>query len=238
MKQLLSGILSLGAIALLTASCTTFQQQEPPAPTSQQPQPLGSQTFPQATVPANGAETKAGISTGLIPSTNPDIRRQQVAKGTKGRNDPFAIIPVQPTFQPKSQPTKAPTKPSVAPSKSPIAAKPMPPMPSTAHLPPMSHLPELAKAVVVLGVIQIDGIPQAIIKAPNEEFTRYVGTGQLIANGQVRVKRIDGLNSPAPVVVLEELGQEVYKQVGEGIPETPASPGNAAAVLLPDSEGG
>ena len=238
MKQL-SSILSLGAIALLATSCASSQKEEPPAPTSQQPRPPVSQAAPKATFggaiqPGRPASNQIATA-GLIPSTNPDRRRLQVAKG---RNDPFAIIPVQPTFQPpESQSTKAPPKLSAAPPKRPIVTnKPYSP---AAPLPPaLPPLPELAQAVVVFGVIQIDGTPQIIVKAPNEQFTRYVGTGQSLANGQVRVKRIEGLGSPTPVVVLEQLGQEVYKQVGEGIPEPSASPGKAAAVFLPDWEGG
>lgn len=238
MKQL-SGILSVGVIGLLIASCVPFQKEETPAPTSQQPQPPVSQPSPRGTAPPFAGATQAGKPSsnqitviGLIPSTNPERRRQQVVKG---RNDPFALVPVQPTFQPESQAAKAPPKPAAAAKKSPLAAKGKPQIPAV-PVPPA--LPELAKEVVIFGVIQTDGTPQIIVKAPNEQFTRYVAPGQLIANGQVRVKRIDGLGSPAPVVVLEEWGREVYKQVGEGIPEPPASSGKAAAVFLPDWEGG
>ena len=215
MKQLLSGILSLGAIALLITSCATSQQEESPAPTSKPNPAVRREAFPGATVPPLAGATEAGkpASTqitvaGLIPSTNPEQRRQQV---TKGRKDPFALVPLQPTLQqPESQLAKPQPqiKPSIAPKKTPITVKPKPQNPAVPMPPALPPLPELARGVVVFGVIQIDGTPQVIVKAPNEEFTRYVGIGQLLANGQVRVKRIEGLRSPSPVVVLEELGQD------------------------------
>jgi hypothetical protein len=165
----------------------------------------------------------------LILSTNPNKRRQEVERG---RSDPFALIPVQPTFQPSQ--SKAPVaKPAAAVPKASTPQKRTAVKPYPAYFPPPLPLPELAREVVVLGVIQIDGTPQIIIKAPNEQFTRYVQPGQFLANGQVRVKSIQGLGSPEPVVVLEELGQKVYKQVGEGIPQ-PANKKEEAAAFLPN----
>jgi hypothetical protein len=87
-----------------------------------------------------------------------------------------------------------------------------------------------------LGVIEIGGVTQIILRAPNEQFTRYVSPGQRISNGQVLVKRvervggIDNALRPTPVVVLEELGQEVYKEVGAGVEEeSPEKPSQAQA---------
>ncbi|MBZ8181572.1 hypothetical protein [Oscillatoria salina] len=81
------------------------------------------------------------------------------------------------------------------------------------ELPPPPQ-PDLAEAVAVTGVVQVGGVPQAIVKAPNEKFSRYVRAGQYLSNGQVLVKRIDMNDGPEPVVILEEKGIEVAKTVG------------------------
>jgi hypothetical protein len=83
----------------------------------------------------------------------------------------------------------------------------------------------------VTGAIEVGGIPQLIVQSPNEPFSRYVQPGQYIANGQVLIKRVDMSQDP-PVVVLEELGQEIYKTVGEGTEEKPTEPSQAAAALI------
>ena len=75
--------------------------------------------------------------------------------------------------------------------------------------------PQLAQAVEVTGVIEVQGVPHAIIKAPNERLSRHVKAGQYIANGQVLIKRIEMNGAPEPVVIFEQLGMEVSKGVGE-----------------------
>jgi hypothetical protein len=80
-------------------------------------------------------------------------------------------------------------------------------------LPPPAQ-PELAKAVVVTGVVLIGKEPQAIIKVPNEPTSRYVQAGQRLANG-VLIKRIEMNEGYNPVVILEQYGIEVAKMVGE-----------------------
>jgi hypothetical protein len=67
----------------------------------------------------------------------------------------------------------------------------------------------------VTGVIQVGGSYQAIVKAPNEPTSRYIGVGQRLSNGQVLVKRIEINAGGDPVVVLEENGVEVGRTVGE-----------------------
>ncbi|MBP5971687.1 hypothetical protein HW132_02795 [Brasilonema sp. CT11] len=76
--------------------------------------------------------------------------------------------------------------------------------------------PELAKAVVVSGVVLIGKEPQAIIKIPNEPTSQYVHAGQQLANG-VLIKRIEINEGSEPVVILEQYGIEVAKMVGQGL---------------------
>lgn len=59
------------------------------------------------------------------------------------------------------------------------------------------------------------GLPQAIVRAPNETASRYVQPGQRLSNGQVLVKRIEMNEGSAPIVILEQYGIEVARQVGD-----------------------
>ncbi|MGQ4649833.1 hypothetical protein [Lyngbya aestuarii] len=89
--------------------------------------------------------------------------------------------------------------------------------------------PEQAKGVKVTGVIQVGGIPSAIVEVPNEP-ARYVRVGQRLSNGQVLVKRIEINAGPEPIVVLEQYGVEVARRVGEQ-PAEAQKPGSPTASL-------
>ena len=54
-----------------------------------------------------------------------------------------------------------------------------------------------------------------IVKAPEEDNSRYVEVGQYLSNGQILVKKIDRNHFPTPLVILEESGVEVSKTIGE-----------------------
>jgi hypothetical protein len=81
-------------------------------------------------------------------------------------------------------------------------------------LPPPAQ-PDLAKAVMVTGVVLIGSEPQAIVQIPNEPSSRYVQAGQRLANGLL-IKRIEMNEGSNPVVILEQYGIEVARMVGEG----------------------
>ena len=102
-------------------------------------------------------------------------------------------------------------------------------------LPPPAQ-PELARAVVVTGVVLISNEPQAIIKVPDEPTSRYVQAGQRLANG-VLIKRIEMNQGYNPIVILEQYGIEVAKMVGEGTVKSTSSAasaaGNAISVTTP-----
>lgn len=96
--------------------------------------------------------------------------------------------------------------------------------------PPPPPQPTLARAVEVLGVVQVGSVPYAIVSAPNEPTSRYVREGQRLSNGQIAVRRIN-MNGPTPAVVFEQYGIEVITAVGEGgAPETTEE---APAAVLP-----
>ena len=80
-------------------------------------------------------------------------------------------------------------------------------------MPPIPQ-PTLARQVEVTGVVKVGNTVQAIVKAPNEPTTRYVGVGQMLSNGRILVKRIEINAGSEPIVVLEENGIEVSVMVG------------------------
>jgi hypothetical protein len=75
--------------------------------------------------------------------------------------------------------------------------------------------PLQAMALEISGVIEVEGQTQIIVKLPNESFSRYIEVGNRIANGQVLVKRVEDQNSLSPTVVLEEVGVEVSRKIGD-----------------------
>jgi hypothetical protein len=108
-----------------------------------------------------------------------------------------------------------------------IAALPptLPALPSRPLLPD----PVLAKSVEVTGIVQVGGSIQAIVKAPDEPSSRYVGVGQRLSNGQVLVKRIETAGSE-PVVIFEQSGVEVSRAVGQSSEVAAPAAGGATAV--------
>jgi hypothetical protein len=233
MKKSLS-ILSIAAIALFLGSCSSSKPpqatQTPPPPSNPAPNPSETQKEQPKT-----SQNRASVS-GLIPSTNPEQRRQKIAQG---RKDPFAFVPVQPQIKIQPLPPQTPSGSNPSGPPSPSGSTPSG-LPSSTTEPPLPPQPELAKAVTVTGLIDIGGLPQIIVKAPGEKASRYVQVGDYLSNGQVLVKRIENYQSPKPVVVLEELGQEVYKEVGDGLAQGPSQsqPRPEKTALLPDSQEG
>ena len=125
---------------------------------------------------------------------------------------------------PKLTPVLPKVLPQVIPNQSLVSVLPPPPQ------------PELAKAVLVSGVVLVGKEPQAIIKVPNEPASRYVQAGQQLASGLL-VKRIEMNEGSDPTVILEQYGIEVAKMVGEAPanakPSSTASAGNPVSVTSP-----
>ncbi len=107
-----------------------------------------------------------------------------------------------------------------------VASKPS--TPTIAALPPLPE-PTLARAVEVSGVVVVGGVPQAIVKAPNEATSRYVRAGQRLSNGQILVKRIEVNGGSDPVVILEQNGIEVARAVGD----KPSVAGGSPTAIAP-----
>ncbi len=122
------------------------------------------------------------------------------------------------------------TSPKVAganalPAKTQIAAKPE----------KVAEKPLQAMALEISGVIEVEGRTQVIIKLPTESFSRYISVGDRIGNGKVLIKRVEGQNSLSPTVVLEEVGVEVPRKIGDisSAPTTPDPAPVAAPVVAP-----
>lgn len=122
-----------------------------------------------------------------------------------------------------------PSRPELSPSGNRSSSSPQP----SPSLPPLPQ-PELAKGVQVSGIALVNGLPRAIIKAPNESVARSVGPGDSLSNGQILVKRIDTSNRAEPVVILEQYGTEVAVGVGKpAVQLASASTGLSAPGNLP-----
>lgn len=166
----------------------------------------------QPTQPTQPAQTAPATTTGTRSPANQPVNRsgnggQSTATNRSG-NGSGGLAPI---------PNLVPRNPAT-----PTAVAPPPPQPT------------LARAVEVLGVVQIGNVPYAIVNAPNEPTSRYVREGQSLANGQVMVRRIDAL-TPEPIVVFEQFGVEVTATVGQGggTETTDTSPTAAIATEQP-----
>ncbi len=159
--------------------------------------------------------------TGLIPSTNPEIRARS---SKRGRQDPFAIISVEPEVEIKqdqrvvNQPRRNRIRPTPQRRRQPRSIpsntrvrKP----PEIETTPTIENTPsaEMAENVLITGFIELGDRIKLILQAPEEASSRYVEVGQYVSNGKVLVKRIE-TGFPTPLVVLEESGIEVTKAIG------------------------
>lgn len=186
------------------------------APDPVQPSPGAPTPKPEPLLQAAASPTPAPILTNtvLIRPTDPEARLRVIKSG---RNDPFAAV-VSPIEKP---PAGGP--PATPPQPAPLPARPINlPTQPTVTLPPLPQ-PDLARQVEVKGIALFRGVPQAIVKAPEEPVARTVVAGDRLAQGQVLVKHID-VNRVNPVVILEEVGIDVVVGVGRPAVEVAAGP--------------
>ena len=94
----------------------------------------------------------------------------------------------------------------------------LPPLPTEigpAIPPPPPVPPTISENVQVTGVVEVGGEVQVIVQLPGSSSGRYVRVGDVIAGGRVLVKRVDGIQSTNPIVILEEDGSEYPRFLGE-----------------------
>jgi hypothetical protein len=172
----------------------------------------------------------------LIASTNADERIRQI---TQERDNPFALIPATPRIISPDPATQA--TPPAQPETPAPGATPPPPTGELAEIPELvPQIPagpppppptDLARAVVVTGVVQIGSTVHAIVSAPNEPHSRYVREGQMLSNGQVLVRRIEFVPGGEARVILEQNGVEIVRAVGEGGLPTDTTTASANTLL-------
>ncbi|MGK7938242.1 MAG: hypothetical protein AB4206_20960 [Xenococcaceae cyanobacterium] len=224
-KITLLGLVAILAIAV--ESCSFLSQfsaldnQEAKTPTSSTANTTNNlaenENQPEKSAEASNIPPSPRIS-GLIPATNPDIR---VSGSIRGRQDPFALVNIQPQIEKvetdeisrNSEPRPPRSRRDKNDSK---GITGVPTIDSLGDRAKNSELlPLLADRVIITGIVKLDGITKIIVKAPEESYTRHVGVGEYLSNGQILVKGVEGVNSATPKVVLEQKGQEIKKGVGE-----------------------
>lgn len=82
---------------------------------------------------------------------------------------------------------------------------------------PVVEKPLQAMAIEISGIIEVEGKTQVIVKLPNESFIRYIDVGSQVANSSIFIKRVEGQESVSPTVVLEEVGVEVARKIGDKV---------------------
>ncbi len=178
------------------------------------------------TTPSNtGGQDRRNIDISQIPRSGIDRKLPKITvalKPTGGSTNSESV----------RRPITA-IKPAVTPSLSRpnIVIKPLPqplktnPDPGVNSIAPTKPEPQLARTIGISGVIEVGGKTQVIVKIPNESFSRYVEVGDFIYDGKIKVKRVEGEQTLSPIVILEEVGVEITRKVGD-LPgaATPASP--------------
>ena len=154
---------------------------------------------------------------GLIPATNPDVR---VSGNARGRRDPFALVNIRPEIEKNERDRSGRNGKSASSRGSNKGVPTLDDLNSQANGADnqalnSEFLPSLAEQVIVTGIVRLGGRTKVIVKAPEEAVARHVNIGERVSNGLVLIKRVEGLNSPTPKVVLEHKGIEIKKGVGE-----------------------
>jgi hypothetical protein len=200
------------------------------------PQPVASPAFPKPTVP-DAVKSPAKIA--LTRPTNPDDRLRVIKSG---RNDPFLKLADSKTdakedgkptneAKPKEKLTPQekylkhatssydrfldkiseayvkPNKNKGSGSSSSIASS------GGMNLPSLPSKPDLA-GVKVTGVVEIAGMPRAIVEAPDEKTSRTVGIGDSLSGGKLYVKNIDLSNRAEPMVIFQQGDTQFSVAVG------------------------
>lgn len=84
--------------------------------------------------------------------------------------------------------------------------------------------PTLARNVEVTGLIEINNTKHLIVRSPEDGGNRYVKVGDFLANGQVLIKRVELRRGLSPVVVLEQYGIEVPKEIRDEVAYAEVNP--------------
>lgn len=181
----------------------------------------GSRTDSDKSVTNRGTNTNTNRNTGTGSRTATPNNNQTAKANPQVESKP---APPQPPTLPSSSTQQVPTLPElpIEPSPPPqwrgpgFPPEPPPPPPPPAPPPPPPPPPDttIADGIEVSGVVQVGHEKQIIVKVPTEPTSRYVKIGQRLANGKVLVKRVDLKIGADPVVIFEQSGVEISKEVG------------------------
>ncbi len=189
------------------------------------PQPaFGSASISERKLPRRSAVISVGTRRLVNPQNN-KINKRAIARLVNPQNNKISKRAIARLVNPQNNKinkraiASARTPSSFKPSSgfTPVIPKVLPqvvPNPTLVSVLPPPVQPDLAKAVIVTGIVVVSNEAQAIIKVPNEPTSRYVQVGQRLANGLL-VKRIEINEGSNPVVILEQYGIEVARTVGE-----------------------
>jgi len=164
-------------------------------------QTVGSQETPKLT-PTSKAQNP--------PTQKPQT--QQQAQKSQTQQQAQKPQTQQQAQKPQTQKPKNQDKKIISNASKPKSS-PLNSTPTQITLPPVAPSIDLAKAVQVNGVVELGGKVSAIVKEP-EQSSRSVSAGDYIYKGKVLVKRIEFNGDREAVVILEQNGVEVIKQVG------------------------
>ncbi len=161
--------------------------------------------LPLSAIPRSGINRALPKITVALSATK--STQSTVTPKSERKNQIQVVKSIKPTSSKKSI-VEAPAKTQIATKPEVVVAKPL-----------------QAMAIEISGMIDVAGKTQVIVKLPTESFSRYIEVGERILNDKVLVKRVEGQNSLSPTVVLEEVGVEVARKIGDK--PTPATPESA-----------
>ncbi len=188
-------------------------------------------------LPAIKIGTQVAKNSAPISPIKPNVNTAKIAKSGIDRPLPKIRVTLDSKPKPRTSTVATRTLPAIRQVPTPsstskrMAIAPLPQPLTTnpkgaSNLAPKTIEPKLARTVGVSGVIEVGGRTQVIVKLPNESFSRYVEVGDRIYDGKITVKRIEGEQTLTPIVILEEVGVEIARKVGDvagtATPETPA----------------
>lgn len=149
---------------------------------------------------------------GLIPTTDAETRVRNIVRG---RQDPFSVVSLVPKIEIEEAEIDLPRPSNIRNDRERTRQS----RDTDSNDKPLSLIDEfrteLAQKVVISGLYESNGSTKIIVQAPEEDNSRYVEVGQYLSNGQVLVKRIDPYHFPTPLVILEQSGVEIAKEIGE-----------------------
>jgi hypothetical protein len=163
---------------------------------------IAPKTIPTTIAPSSPRKTGGGLGIASAAAT--------LAKKTAEPTKIAKLTPANNTAGIKPVNTPGLFGPAAKPNPE-VAIRDIPPSIAPAPIPQ----PNLARAIAVSGVSQVNGQTQVIVKLPTESFSRYVSVGERLMDGKVLVKRVQEFSGASPVVILEEVGIEVPRKIGD-----------------------